>query len=364
MEKSAGAPENGLRNFGGREKSRKTANSRPFRPWSGAQMENPTPPKPLPTLPLELKPFSLRYAVFIKPGDVWYIEAIDIVRVPPADIEHLISKIRNASDNPKIRSPSRYCGNFGSKEIVEFDCTELDELLNGLAWEERLRVHHALGVLLFENGMSQWIYCQFHRHLRLGCNFATAQCAEAWIKISNRNHHDISESYISSPLHLVFKQERGGQYAVFKKTAFVQSRLDAMAEEDRLKAESEEAQRVAELAEQLRRSRFTTFVYLMEDPRNGAFKIGRSQAPGIRERTLQSEVPETLLRFSIPAEEKHEKELHALFQHRRIRGEWFGLSPNDLLEAITFLKQNGDAERASGDFHWLGRLFASFPPSQ
>jgi hypothetical protein len=311
-------------------------------------------------------PISPRYAVFIKPGDVWYFSALDFVRVGRAEIDDLISKIRNASDDPKIRSPQHAVGNFGSEEIVEFDCAELDELLSGMGWEERLRVHHAVIGLLYTNGMPLWIYCQFHRHLRLGCNFATAQCVEAWMKISIRtpNRYDILQSYMSSPEHLVFKCERNGEYALFHKTAFVQSRLEAMAEEDRLKAESEDAERASALAEQLRRSRFTTFVYLMEDPRNGAFKIGRSQTPGIRERTLQSEVPETLLRFSIPAEEKHEKELHALFQHRRIRGEWFGLTPNDLLEVITFLKENGDAERACGDFHWLGRLFASAPPNR
>ncbi len=232
----------------------------------------------------------------------------------------------------------------------------------GLAWEECLRVHHALGSNFHSLEMRAEVYCRFHRFLRLGRNFGIAQCTEAWIKISDRDPA-LLESYIPSPRHLVLKS-KGGEYAVFNKTAFVQSRLDAMAEEDRLKAESEEAQRAAALAEQLRRSRFTTFVYLMEDPRNGAFKIGRSQTPGIRERTLQSEVPETLLRFSIPAEETHERELHALFQHRRVRGEWFDLTTNDVFAVIAFLKEHGDPERASGDFHWLGRLFATSRPNR
>jgi hypothetical protein len=313
-------------------------------------------------IPTQLDSFlsHLKYTVVYRPGVVGYFPARNFFR---ADIDEVIAKIRSTSngDEPKkIRSPGRSVNFLGRKEggCVEFDCEELEGLLSGIAWEDRLRVHHALGGLLVTIGMSQWIYCQFHRYLRLGCHFAVAQCAEAWIKHGPFDR-DLSESFILSPRHLVFKRKRDGEYAVFNKTPFVQSRLDSMAEEDRLKAESEETQRAAVLAEQLRRSRFTTFVYLMEDPRNGAFKIGRSRTPGIRERTLQSEVPETLLRFSIPAEEEHEKTLHARFRHRHIRGEWFGLTPDDLLEVITFLKENGDAERASGDFHWLGRLFAS-----
>jgi hypothetical protein len=95
----------------------------------------------------------------------------------------------------------------------------------------------------------------------------------------------------------------------------------------------------------------------MEDPRNGAFKIGHSTTPGKRERTLQSEVPETLLRFSIPAKEMHEKMLHERFRQRHIRGEWFRLTSEDVIEVITFLKAHGDLERASADLAWLGSIF-------
>jgi len=294
---------------------------------------------------------GLQYTVFLKPGEVGHFKASDFFR---ADVENVIAqvrKIRSATDEPKIRSPGRSHIYMGREEgVFVFDCADLDRLLDGIGWEDYLRIHHALGCLLITTSISQWAYSEFHRELRLGSQFAIAQCAEAWVKIP-QFHYDLLESFSSSPGHFVFKH-RDGRSAVFNKTAFVQSRLDSMAEE-------EEAQRAAALAEQLRRSRFTTFVYLMEDPRNGAFKIGRSKTPGIRERTLQAEAPEILLRFSIPAEERHERDLHTLFQNRRVRGEWFQLTTNEVLEVIAFLKKNGDAERASGDFEWLGRLFAS-----
>lgn len=109
--------------------------------------------------------------------------------------------------------------------------------------------------------------------------------------------------------------------------------------------------------ERLRKSRFSTFVYLMEDLRNGHFKIGRSATPARRERTLQSEVPQIVLRISVPADENHERELHEHFAHKRLRGEWFALSSDDLVWLVSFLKRNGDVARASVDHQWLGMAF-------
>ncbi|MDQ6632997.1 MAG: GIY-YIG nuclease family protein [Verrucomicrobiota bacterium] len=94
----------------------------------------------------------------------------------------------------------------------------------------------------------------------------------------------------------------------------------------------------------------------MEDLRNGLFKIGQSQTPEKREITLQSEVPEISLRFYIPAHDTAERELHDLFEEKRVRGEWFGLAPEDLLSVIEFLKQHGDLPRASVDYEWLGKI--------
>jgi hypothetical protein len=92
----------------------------------------------------------------------------------------------------------------------------------------------------------------------------------------------------------------------------------------------------------------------MEDLRNGLFKIGRSVTPEKRQRTLQSEVPQVQMRISIPAEEEHEKELHENFSGKRIRGEWFSLDADDLVHVVSFLKQNGDADRVWLDNEWFG----------
>jgi hypothetical protein len=100
----------------------------------------------------------------------------------------------------------------------------------------------------------------------------------------------------------------------------------------------------------------------MEDLRNKTFKIGRSKTPGKRERTLQSEVPQIVMRFSVPAEEAHEKQLHDRFQSRRMRGEWFALTNDDLVWIVEFLKVSGDSFRAVVDYQWLGAIhFASSP---
>ena len=68
--------------------------------------------------------------------------------------------------------------------------------------------------------------------------------------------------------------------------------------------------------------------YLMKDFFRGVDKIGKSINPQVRERTLQSEVPTIELVHVI--DEDIEKHLHEKFSAKRIRGEWFNLSNNDL----------------------------------
>jgi hypothetical protein len=62
------------------------------------------------------------------------------------------------------------------------------------------------------------------------------------------------------------------------------------------------------------------------------------------------------MRFSIPAEEAHERQLHEHFDEKRKRGEWFELSNDDLAWIVAFMKTNGDASRAIIDYHWLGTI--------
>jgi len=77
------------------------------------------------------------------------------------------------------------------------------------------------------------------------------------------------------------------------------------------------------------------FVYLMIDTTNNFHKIGISNKPYIREKTLQSEKPtiELICSKEFPSRviaESIEKSLHSAFASKRIRGEWFDLSTQEL----------------------------------
>jgi len=85
------------------------------------------------------------------------------------------------------------------------------------------------------------------------------------------------------------------------------------------------------------------FVYLMMDLRNRSHKIGISNNPWTRERTLQSEQPRTkLVAFKKYINRKMasamEKALHEIYSHKKKRGEWFDLDTEDINE----LKQTLD----------------------
>lgn len=85
------------------------------------------------------------------------------------------------------------------------------------------------------------------------------------------------------------------------------------------------------------------YVYLMKDLINGFYKIGISNNPSYREKTLQSEKPsiELLASKQFPIRkfaESFEKSLHNTFSNNRIRGEWFDLSIEDVNHLIQSLK--------------------------
>ena len=76
------------------------------------------------------------------------------------------------------------------------------------------------------------------------------------------------------------------------------------------------------------------YIYLMHDTTNNFYKIGISNNPQYREKTLQSEKPtiELIATKEFPVRkiaESFEKALHQSFSNKRIRGEWFNL---DILE--------------------------------
>ncbi len=86
------------------------------------------------------------------------------------------------------------------------------------------------------------------------------------------------------------------------------------------------------------------FVYLMKDNINGAYKIGISNSPEYREKTLQSEKPSIELIESKQFQkrriaESFEKLLHEYFKNKRIRGEWFQLDNNDIIDLKLILNR-------------------------
>jgi hypothetical protein len=75
-----------------------------------------------------------------------------------------------------------------------------------------------------------------------------------------------------------------------------------------------------------------TFVYVMIDKNTGLYKIGRSNNPGHRERTLQSEKPTIDLMFKFEGMVMDEKVLHDKYSGKRIRGEWFAIGYEEIEE--------------------------------
>ncbi len=84
-------------------------------------------------------------------------------------------------------------------------------------------------------------------------------------------------------------------------------------------------------------------VYLMMDTTNSFHKIGISNKPQYREKTLQADKPtiELLCFKEFPNRkiaESIEKSLHMTFDNKRIRGEWFELDEKEVKDIIETLK--------------------------
>lgn len=79
-------------------------------------------------------------------------------------------------------------------------------------------------------------------------------------------------------------------------------------------------------------------VYLMQSAPHDYTKIGYSTNPTTREATLQAQDPMLELIFSAPGTMQDEKELHERFKAKRIRGEWFDLSEQDIAEVKQILE--------------------------
>lgn len=83
------------------------------------------------------------------------------------------------------------------------------------------------------------------------------------------------------------------------------------------------------------RPRRSGYVCLMKNVRNGYTKIGFSGNPEYREKCLQSEEPEVVLTHTFQGTMNDERELHIRYAEYRMRGEWFRLSDEQVLEIIT-----------------------------
>ncbi|CAH1002632.1 hypothetical protein LEM8419_03504 [Neolewinella maritima] len=79
-----------------------------------------------------------------------------------------------------------------------------------------------------------------------------------------------------------------------------------------------------------------TFIYMMRDHHSGATKIGRSKRPTVRERTLQSEKPDIEMIGYWPGTNADEMRLHAIYAHKRVRGEWFDLTEDEVCSVRTY----------------------------
>lgn len=77
-----------------------------------------------------------------------------------------------------------------------------------------------------------------------------------------------------------------------------------------------------------------TFIYLMKNSRNNLVKIGYSVDPSFREKTLQSEEPEIDLIASWIGSCEDEQALHRRYKEKRVRGEWFRLSADDVDQLV------------------------------
>lgn len=74
-------------------------------------------------------------------------------------------------------------------------------------------------------------------------------------------------------------------------------------------------------------------IYLMLNKKTGRVKIGISNRPKFREKTLQEEIPDIELFHTGTGSWNDEQRLHAHFSHKRLRGEWFDLTAEEIEEA-------------------------------
>jgi len=81
------------------------------------------------------------------------------------------------------------------------------------------------------------------------------------------------------------------------------------------------------------------YIYLMLNNDTALIKIGRSNNPGYRERTLHSKEPVVHMIACWEASKQTETELHKLYKPKRVRGEWFRLNMTDLKKIEQYMSE-------------------------
>ena len=144
-----------------------------------------------------------------------------------------------------------------------------------------------------------------------------------------------------TPLDLEWENEASTIMLKFYFQKYIEALLECGVDIDKIPAASESIKRpINELDDELIDT--SCFVYLMKDESNGYHKIGISNKPEYRERTLQSEKPTIVLLCAkkFPSRviaEAIEAALHKAYGNKRLRGEWFELDDKDVFDIKTTL---------------------------
>lgn len=78
-----------------------------------------------------------------------------------------------------------------------------------------------------------------------------------------------------------------------------------------------------------------TYIYIISDLQNKIHKIGQSKNPKKRLQSIKTSNPYVQLHQAWKGVFAEEAELHQAFKNKNIKGEWFALDDNDILEIET-----------------------------
>ena len=132
---------------------------------------------------------------------------------------------------------------------------------------------------------------------------------------------------------LTFNSDADEQESVLRFASSFKNAITNIADDKEFQVWAEEVDK-KQVEEEAKRDN-SCWVYLMHDLANNAYKIGISNNPEYREKTLQSEKPsiEKVAAKQFPTRDiarAFEASLHKVYEIRRLRGEWFKLEPNEV----------------------------------